>query len=344
MKTHTKKWLTALLTAFLMINLGLTVSAFLSTKSANADDPTTTSTVAPAASPLSQLLQVGNGTKLPDFYFGGGQHPEAAVDYEYKGVGTLTSAVLFLIDLFKYLVSGLAVVMIIVYSIRYVVAGSDEDNVKKSTKGLGMSIAGLIIIQLADVLVRNVFFGEYGEVLEDATSAEQFAQAGTEQLRGIIGFVQVALGGIAVLVIIINGLKIMITGVEEEKRKKSLANIGYAAGGLIIVAISEIVVKGFIFRDQGESIPNVTAGRSLIIMITNFISGFIAVIAFVMLIYAGYTYVVAGTDETARGKVKKLILAAVIGIILALGAYAITNTVLTFQETNEYIPVDETIK
>jgi len=365
-KNNFKKWDVSIATAFLMINLGLTISALLEPSNAYAvivddaatgataplpignnvvDDttPPPSSAVGSAQSPLSQLQQIGTGTKLPDFYFSGGQHPDSAVDYEYKGVSTLTSTALFLIDLFKYLMSGIALVMMVIYSIKYVVGGSNEEDTKKNTKAIGISVAGLIIIQLADVAVRKVFFGDNGEILEDVTTAQQFAEAGTEQLRGIIGMVQVALGAISALVMIINGLRIMFSGGEEEARKKGLKNIAYAAGGLIIIGISELVVKTFVFKDQGAAIPDVAAGRSIIITITNFVSGFVATIAFVVLLYAGYLYVAAGSVDSTRETVKKLITGAVIGIILALGAYAITNTVLTFKEDNEFTPVHETI-
>ena len=192
--------------------------------------------------------------------------------------------------------------------------------------------------------MKKVFFGEgstAGTILSDETSAEEFALEGVAELSGIIGMVQVALGAVAVLVIIINGIRIMVTGTEEENRKKGLKNIGFAAGGLILVVLSDFIVRAIVFPDQGASLPSGEDAKKLFVMITNFISGFVATISFVMFLYAGYTYVAAGSEETAREKVKKLLLGAVIGLILALGAYAITNTLITFQEDNEFIPTEQ---
>lgn len=305
--------------------------------------PPKTAPSTPFQKPINDLQNIGESTGLPSFYFEGGQHPEAPVDYEYSGVGTIGSTAYFLMDLFKYLMSGIAIIMIVVIAIKLITGGSNEETATKSKKGLGVAIAGLVIIQLADILVKKVFFGEHGEVLEDKSSAELFAREGTEEIRGIVGFVQIALGAISVLVIIINGLRIMISGGEEEARKKGLKNIGFAAGGLVLVLMSELIVRGFILPEYGEKLPSIEVGKRIFAMATNFISGFVALIAFVMLIYAGYVYVAAGSNETEREKVKKLITGGVIGLILAMGAYAITNTLIKFEEPNEYQSENTTI-
>ena len=372
----------SIIAAFLLINLGLTAYGFyMEGVPAFADDddfglgasaPGSTDTsggggdvypdkpgstlggdnkappkTAPAPSfhkPIDDLQKIGEDTGLPSFYFEGGQHSEAPVDYEYKGVGTIGSTAYFLMDLFKYLMSGVAIIMIVIISIKLITGGSNEETATKSKKGLGIAIAGLIVIQLADIMVKKVFFGEHGEVLEDKSSAELFAREGAEEIRGIVGFVQIALGAISVLVIIINGIRIMISGGEEEARKKGLKNIGYAAGGLILVLMSELIIRGFIMPEYGEKLPSIEVGKRIFAMATNFISGFVALIAFVMLVYAGYTYVVAGSDESSREKVKKMITGGVIGLILAMGAYAITNTLIKFEEPDEYqAPQENTI-
>ena len=340
-----KKIAKSFLLSFLLINLGLTVAygavayGFDVPDSPDTSEAPAISKVYIAASPLGDLNAVGSQTGLESFQTG--QHAKAPVDLDTPGVGTIGSVGYMLIDIVKLVMSSIAVLMIVIYGVRMIVGGSNEEDMTKVKKGLAVAVLGLIVIQLADVLVKEVFFGEgarAGEVFENKTTAGDYAKRGLEQLDYIIGAIQYLLGSIAVLVIIINGIKIMITGGEEENRKKALKNIGVAAGGLIIVLLSEVVVVKFIYPEFGEETPDPEAAKELFAMISNFIAGFIATIAFVMLLVAGYTYVVAGSEETAREKVKKLLLGAVIGIILSLGAYAITNTLITFEEENEFIP------
>ncbi len=65
---------------------------------------------------------------------------------------------------------------------------------------------------------------------------------------------------------------------------------------------------------------------STIVNVLLFIIGAVAV---VMLIYGGFRYVMSGGDASAVTAAKNTILYAVVGIIVALLAYAIVNFVLT---------------
>lgn len=62
----------------------------------------------------------------------------------------------------------------------------------------------------------------------------------------------------------------------------------------------------------------------LILGWVNFVLQIVAVIAIVVIIYAGFLYISSGGDDAE--KPKKIIMYVVIGIILIMGAYAIVNT------------------
>lgn len=319
-----KKIIKNLVAAFMLINLALTIGAM-----------TDMTPEASAESLLNKINAVGGKTGLNSFEFL--QHPDALqYDATGTGVGRIGSVAFFTFDLVKLAMSTIAVVIIIYLGLKLIFVGSSEESLGKIKKGLGISILGLIVIQLADVMVNKVFFGTEGQLLENKSTAEEMAKAGVDQVRGLVGFIQLALGAIAVLVLIINGIKIIVAGGEEEERKKSLKNVGVALGGLIVVLVSEVLIKGFVSPKDGTMLPSTDVAKGLIVMFTNFISGFVALIAFVVLIYAGYLYVVAGGEEQTQDKVKKLITGAILGIVLAFGAYAITNTLITFKEATEY--------
>lgn len=351
MSKNLKKIAKSLAVMILLLNLALTVYSTQSYR-VQSDNPSLSSSMKasliPSAfavsTPFTELQKVGGSTGLNPFNII--KHKDAPTTGStgtLEGVSTLGSTAYFTLDFVKLLMSTVAVIMIVYMAIRLVVSGSNEESVKKTQKGLAISILGLIIIQLADVIVKKVFFGEYGNILEDKTTAQEFATEGTAQIRGIVGFVQLALGAVAVLIIIVNGIKMMIVGGEEEARKKSLKSIGISLAGLMVVLLSELIVKGFVYPDlenPGSALPSSETGKGIIIMITNFISGFVAVISFVVLLYAGYLYVAAGGEETTREKVKKLLTGAIIGILLAFGAYAIANTLITFKEPTEYSATD----
>ena len=70
-----------------------------------------------------------------------------------------------------------------------------------------------------------------------------------------------------------------------------------------------------------------------VVNIVNWILGILALIAVIMIIYGGFRWMMAGGNEENVDKAKKLISAAVIGLIIVLLAWAIVIFVINV--TNE---------
>jgi uncharacterized membrane protein len=139
-------------------------------------------------------------------------------------------------------------------------------------------------------------------------------------------------GVLAVLMLVIAGFR-MVTAYtkSEEQVTKARKQIMWAIAGLILIGLSELIVKDIVFPKQGSVLPNVAGAASAIVMMTNFISSFMAVISIAMIMYGGYTYVIALGDQAKIQKGKKIVMGAVIGLVIAIGAYAIVNTFVTLQ-------------
>jgi len=279
--------------------------------------------------PIEKLQQIGEGTNLPSFNETG-RHADAPADYQQPGVSTIASPILFVVDLMRFLISGIALLVVIVAAFK-LIAKAEEEEAGKTKNTLIWGVAGLILIQFADALVKKMFFGEQGEAFGDAGTSQLFAEESVSQIRGIIGLVQIFIGSIAVLVIIIRGFMLVTSVGDEESQTKAKAHVLWGIGGLIVVGLSEVVVRGFIFPEAGNTLPNVDVGKKIIISLTNYISGFVAIFAFANLFIAGYRYVVSGGNEEVNEKVKKAILGSVIAILLALGAFAAVNTFITLE-------------
>lgn len=310
---------------FILMNLALT----LQMASVNAQDAPTPPKPPSTFSPLEYLETIGIKTKLPNFT-SEGVHPSAAAETK-PGVAALTSPFYFAIDMFRYVISTIAFAVIIIASIRLVSTSNDEE-AGKAKKTLIVGVVGLLLVQLAEIAVKQAFFGEQGEAFQDEGTARIYAEQTTEQIRGIIGFLEVFLGSVAVLVIIIKGFQLIVSGGEEEEITKTKKHLIYGAIGLVVVVLAEIIVRGFIFPENGGSLPKIEVGKKLIISITNYLAGFVALFAFIMLLYGGYRYVLSGGEDEVKEKVKKIIYGAVIALILALGAFAIVNTFLEVGE------------
>ncbi|MBI4975816.1 hypothetical protein HZC20_04010 [Candidatus Peregrinibacteria bacterium] len=85
--------------------------------------------------------------------------------------------------------------------------------------------------------------------------------------------------------------------------------------------------------DNPSELGNVTGNegsiRKLVLRIVNYFLGFLGILAVIMVIYGGVTYVTSAGNDEGVGNAKKIILYSLVGIIIILLAFAIVNTVLS---------------
>lgn len=311
-----KKIITSLLLFLFIASAFLTLKAvFEFEQEAYAQDVT---------SPLEQIEQT---TKLPTFE----QRPHEKASIE-AGASSITSAIYFVLDFMKFLIGGIAVVMIIVTGIRLVMARKKIDDVwSKQKEHLIFIVVGFVIIMVADFFVKNVFFGIEGEVYESQAQAEMAAEEGVKQLKGMYNAAFIIVGALAVFMLVIAGIRLLVSGGNEEVQTKVKKQVTWLVIGLFILGIAEFVVQDFIFPKEGTEIPAAVKGQQLIVSFTNFAAAFVSIAAVIACIYGGYLYVSAVGNEEKTGKAKKVFIGAIIALVLAAGAFALVNTVIPLE-------------
>lgn len=311
----------------MLMNLALTIQMATTFADPTAPKPNEDAGI---FSPIDYLEgQVRDGTNYPSAT-AGTDHPDT---FSVKpGISTAVTPIYFAIDFFRFVISGIAVVIILMSSIRLIQTDNDEE-AKKNKDQLVLSVIGLFVIQLADVAVKKIFFGETGDAFSDQVTAQAYAEEGVRQLRGVIGFIHLFLGGAAVLTIVIRGFTLIYSSGSEEELGNAKRHIIYATIGMAVVGLSEVIVRGFIFPDAGTRLPDIAVGRQIAVAITNYISSFVAIIAFGALFYAGYRYVMSGGNEEVNETVKKIVLGAMVALLMAAAAFAFVNTFITLDQT-----------
>lgn len=244
------------------------------------------------------------------------------------GVEGIVNTVQNLLDLFKLLVTPLAILFIVIMGVRMIVAGSNNEEVMTQSKNfIRYAVEGLIMIFVADAVV-NVFFGAEGEIFRAGESgAQEFGRKTAELFRGVYSLVQVLISFIAVFVLITAGMRYIGGSYSDDQIASAKKQITWALVGLFVIAISEFVVKDIIFRDAGTSF-GLDSANQLFAQVTNFAAGTIGTLSFAFMLYAGYLYVTARENEEAVAKAKKIILGALLGILLAAAAFALTSTII----------------
>jgi len=309
----------------LLLNVALSINFMV----ANAEEILDCTDPKVAGAPKCLLETVGKTTGLPSFKTM--QHPDAPANEIDKGIGVVTSPLYYALDLFRFVSSSIAVIVIIIAAIKLVSRSADEE-AEKVKHTLQYGIMGLLLINLSSVIVKKMFFGEDGSAFSDQVSAQMFAEESVNQIRGVIGFIQVFLGAAAVLVIVIRGFTVITSAGNEEALTKAKHHILYAIVGLLIIGLSEYIVTKFAFPESGSKMPDLKEGWRVLAMLANFVSGFIAITAFLMLFFAGYKYVTAVGKEEDTEKAKKIVWGALIALLLGAGSYAAINTFVKMNE------------
>lgn len=104
-------------------------------------------------------------------------------------------------------------------------------------------------------------------------------------------------------------------------------NIAFAAALLAVVLLPTAALAqatSFSIENIGGSIGLGTSDlKQTVINIIQWVLGILALVAVVMIIYGGFTWLTAAGDDTKIDKAKKVISAAVVGLIVVILAWAI---------------------
>lgn len=308
------------------VSLPITAAAFSIDVGLRKDNENNYDGISADDSTLGVLGDLTEGTGLQNFE--GDPIDPAAQDAGLSGVlGILTQ----IIDILKWIMGAIAVIFLVYTAGKLITAGEEvDDEYTKAKKSFFYIGIGLFSVFAIDVFINNVFVLSDGNFLGSVEEAKQAARIGSQEIRGIYNLFEIFLGIVAVFMMIYNGFRLVANAGDDDMIEKAKKNIIWAIVGIVLIGISEVFVKDIIFVDQGQRF-DLNRAKELLVQITNFASGFIATIAIVMFIYAGYLYIISSVEEDNTEKAKKIVFSAVIGILIAGGAFAIVNTFVQFE-------------
>lgn len=115
--------------------------------------------------------------------------------------------------------------------------------------------------------------------------------------------------------------------------KQALLVFALMAGALSILSFLPSAGAAILNpTDNPEAVAGATGGettlRGLILTIVNYFLGFLGLLAVIMVIYGGVTYVSSAGNDEAIGKAKKIIMYALIGIVIILLSFVLVRMVL----------------
>lgn len=112
-----------------------------------------------------------------------------------------------------------------------------------------------------------------------------------------------------------------------ESLNKLTASSLFAYAVVFASKASADATEGWGYQRQPDSVP--TDIEAAIMNVTNYILGFITIIATLIVIYGGVLYLTAAGNDDQIGKAKSTIAAGIIGIVICGLAYALVIVVST---------------
>lgn len=297
---------------------------------------------------ISQIALAANTSPLtlpPGSSFGNLPGPSADLTGQEMAVKLVETALKYA----KILISIASVGIIIFMGVRLVVASGDEEVIKKSTTGLLYALIAFAIVSMSQDLGRIVGFFKDGQAFGDQASnggiigsADQITQRlgiFDKEVEILMTFIKYMIGSLAVAVVVVNGVRLVTGGGEEENIKKSRNGILAAIGGLVLMTVANtFVTKVFYKVDKstysaidGGVTPTTDLGAGIkeIVGITNFIVSFVGPVLVLLIVIAGVLYLTAGGEEEKMNKAKRLLISGVIGLVVIYGAFALVSTVVS---------------
>lgn len=84
--------------------------------------------------------------------------------------------------------------------------------------------------------------------------------------------------------------------------------------------------------DNPDAVSTATGGetslRGLVLTVINYFLGFLGLVAVIMVVYGGVTYVISAGNDEQIGNAKKIIMYALIGIVIILLSFVIVRAIL----------------
>ena len=248
-----------------------------------------------------------------------------------EGYYNITSVVYAIIGLMKYVAYAIMSIVVVISIVKLITAGIEG---AAEVWGSRKQYLLQILIAVGVILTAEFMFNKVmlpSAVGSIAGAKEAAGQIGGE-LAGIVGIIQGIIVIFSICMLIFAGTKMVANMGDEEAMSKAKNQIFWGAGGLLVVMFGGTLVNEIIFVNAQSVDP--IAGSRLIVNITNFISGIIGTISLMAFFYAGSQYIVGGFTEVNQESIKNAIFGGIIGLVIALGAFAIVNTVIDLDNPN----------
>jgi hypothetical protein len=180
----------------------------------------------------------------------------------------------------------------------------------------------VVVTVIISIILLNLAYSIYQIYINYDSGGDAIL---TDELLGLIRFVETPLAVIALLAILVTGIRAIITFGGQDSLSKIRDMIISVCLGLILLTFKYAIAADFTqtFRPYGTV--------DAIMTVVNMITFFIGTLAVAVIVYAAFLMILNVGNDEQYTRAKGIILRVFIGILVILSASAIVNAIL---ETN----------
>ncbi|MDC0506034.1 hypothetical protein OAN96_00390 [Candidatus Gracilibacteria bacterium] len=255
------------------------------------------------------------------------------VSVEYKGgfggsiVESINSVGFSILNTLKIILSGVLLIYLVYIGVQMIISlGEDGEDLSAAKRQIGYTLLALVFINIPGTLYdtfsnpgsRTV--GDLAGTWNDSGISDNIfvnSPALINTVSAIVGFFQTLIFSVAVIMIIISGIRLLTAGADEEQRKNSVQKVIWSVVALLFVGFIELWIQVAI----GGNITGENGVSTIFSNIINIALFFAAPVALLFMTFAGYYYITSNGDEERVKKAKNIIIYTVIATLLLLAIF-----------------------
>lgn len=210
---------------------------------------------------------------------------------------------------FVPLVTVLALLVIVASAVLMIVR-QDEGEIAQLKTVVGASLAAIILVNVVQPIA---------DIMGNVTNAPSTAASGfNTEVLGIISFIEVPLGVVAVLMIIVSGVRAVISYGREQGTTQLRRTVFAVVSGVILIVVKVSIAGSVTSGTPGGLI-------SPVINTVNLIAGGMGLVAVAIMVYAGFMMILNVGNDDQYARARSLIVRVGIGLVIIIVSIAIVN-------------------
>ena len=219
--------------------------------------------------------------------------------------------------LFVPIINSVAALAIVASAIAMAFSQSEEHATTARRTIIGSVVA--IMLVNATNAIRSGFFGS--SYVSIGSGGISFESGLSVEILGVARWLTSAAATVAVLMIIVSGIRAVITWGSEEGLAQLRRTVISVVAGFTLIGVRLIIAESITETGSPGGIT------SEIVRAMNIVVGFMGLFAVIMIVIAGIMMVVNIGDDNQYGRAKSLIIRVVIGLLVILASAGIVNVI-----------------